>query len=322
MASITGIGTFIPSQKLTNKDLTKYLDVSEEWIVERTGILERRKSAHSETPVRMAFHASKEAIGNAGISTKEIDAIIFATVTPDFLTPSSACILQSMLGANGFAFDISAACTGFIYALFLSNALINSGYINTCLVVGSETLTRFVNYSDRNTAILFGDGCGAVIITNNSGHSLMDFHISSNSNGWKHIIIPAGGSRMPASEITVKNKIHTIKMKGREVFRNAILHMENAVHKLLEKNNLRAEDIALFIPHQANERITNALAERIGINKRRIFSNISHLGNTSSASIPLALMEIEKNKILKKGEVACLTAFGAGYTYGACLVRW
>jgi 3-oxoacyl-[acyl-carrier-protein] synthase-3 len=323
MASyIKGTGSYIPEEKISNRELSKRFGIDKEWIFQRTGIIERRRSS-SKGVVDMAFPAVLSAIERAKLEREDVSAIIFATVTPEFLTPSSACVLQSKLRIKrAIAFDISAACSGFIYGLFLSSMVVEK-IGGAVLVVGAEYLTRFVNYNDRNTSILFGDGAGAVIVGKDPpGHKILDFYITAEGEGWKSLLIPAGGARLPASERTVKLNLHTFKMKGKEVFRNAISGMEEAITKLIEKNGIKKDDISMLIPHQANERITIALAERLGMEWKRVYSNIFSLGNTSSASIPIALDEIERKKILKKGDLVCMASFGAGYTFGACLMEW
>jgi len=323
MASyIKGTGSYIPDEKISNLYLSERFGVNEEWIFQRTGIIERKRS-NSKGVVDMAFLAVLSAIERAQLKKEEVSAIIFATITPEFLTPSSACVLQSKLGIKrAIAFDISAACSGFIYGLFLSSIIVEKTG-GSVLVTGAEYLTRFVNYDDRNTSILFGDGAGAVVVGKEpSGHKILDFYLTADGNGWKSLLITAGGARLPASEKTLKLNLHTLRMKGKEVFRNAISGMEEAIKKLLEKNGIKNDEISMLIPHQANERITIALAEKLGFERERVYSNISFLGNTSSASIPVALDEIERKKILKKGDLVCMASFGAGYTFGACLLEW
>ncbi len=323
MASyIKGTGSFIPDERISNKELSKKFGVDEEWIFQRTGIVERRKSI-SKGVVDMAFYASLSAIEMAGLNTEHISAIIFATITPEFLTPSSACVLQSKLGIKrAIAFDISAACSGFLYGLFLASMIVEK-IEGSALVIGAEYLTRILNYKDRNTSILFGDAAGAVVLGKEPpGHKLLDFYLTADGTGWKSLLVPAGGSKLPASERTVSLNLHTLSMKGKEVFRNAISGMEEAIKNLLEKNGIKNDEISMLIPHQANKRITISLAEKLGFEKERVYSNISHLGNTSAASIPVALDEIERKEILKKGDLVCMASFGAGYTFGACLMEW
>lgn len=322
MASyIKGTGNYVPESRITNEELSRILKVDEGWIFQRTGIIERRRCDLKGTS-EMGYYAARDALTSARIEPEKVGSIVFATVTPDFPTPSCACMLQSMLGIrNAIAFDISAACSGFLYGLFLSS-LISERTGKPSLLVGAECLTRFVNYTDRNTSILFGDAAGAVVVSNEDGHKILDLFLSSDGNGWKSLLIPAGGARLPASPITIRFNLHTFRMKGREVFRNAVSKMEEAIKIICERNGLSPHEVALFIPHQANERITKAIAEDLGIDGEKIYSNISRLGNTSSASIPVALREIEEKGILKRGDLLCMASFGAGYTYGACLVEW
>ncbi len=306
---ITGIGMYVPSRVLTNYDLEKILDTSDEWITTRTGIKERHIAEEWEKSSDLAQRAAEEAIENANIDKKEIDAVIVATSTPDMIFPSTACFLSDKLSLkNPMAYDISAACSGFIYALTMANSFIKSGQFNNVLVVGSEVFSHIIDWQDRSTAVIFGDGAGAVVLSKtNTDSDILSAVMHSDGSHWGSLYCPVG---------------EKLKMRGRETFKLAIKSMESASKKALKNAGLTLDDIDLVIPHQANIRIIDALAERLGIPHEKVFSNIHKYGNTSAASIPIALYEAIKENKIKKGDNILLTAFGGGLTWGSIVLRF
>lgn len=324
-ARITGTGSAVPDNVLTNLDLEKLVDTTDEWITSRTGIKERRIAASGEYTSTFAALAARRALDMAGVSAKELDLIILGTVTPDFPFPSTACIIQHELGAsNAAAFDLSAACSGFIYGLNMSEAYIKSGMAKKVLVMGAEVLTRIVDFSDRNTCILFGDGAGAAVVEADTGdQGILSTHIFSNGNHWGLLYQPGVGSRHPAADPhTFDEKLYYLRMEGNEVFKHAVRAMGDAAEAALEHNQLTAAELALLIPHQANRRIIEATGKRIGMSENRVFVNLHKYGNTSSASIPIALDEAHREGRIKRGDLVLLDAFGGGFTYGSALLRW
>lgn len=324
-ARITGTGSAVPDKVLTNLDLEKLVDTNDEWITSRTGIKERRIAATGEYTSTFAILAARRALAMAGLSPEELDLIILGTVTPDFPFPSTACIIQHELGAcNAAAFDLSAACSGFIYGLNMAEAYIKSGMAKKVLVMGAEVLTRIVDFSDRNTCILFGDGSGAVVLEADSGEQgILSTHIFSNGNHWGLLYQPGAGSRHPAADPqTVEEKLCYLRMEGNEVFKHAVRAMGDAAVAALDHNKVSAADLALLIPHQANRRIIEATGKRIGIDEGKVFVNLHKYGNTSSASIPIALDEANREGRIKPGDLVLLDAFGGGFTYGSALIRW
>ena len=322
---ITGTGSALPSRILTNAELEQSVDTSDEWITTRTGIKERRIASEGEYTSTFAAEAARNAMSMAGVQPEEIDLIILGTVTPDFPFPSTACIVQDIIGAvNATAFDLSAACAGFIYGLSVAEKYIRSGAARKVLVIGSETLSRIVDWKDRNTCVLFGDGAGAVVLEASEGdHSLLSTHTFSNGTHWKLLYQAGSGSRNPASESrTIDERLLYVNMEGNEVFKHAVRSMEEAAVKALDANGLSQTDISLFIPHQANQRIIDATAKRLGVDSDRLFINLHRYGNTSSASIPIALDEANHQGILKSGDKILLVAFGGGFAYGSALVEW
>ena len=308
-AEISGIGMHIPPRTITNKDLEKILDTSDEWITTRTGIKQRRIAEEWEKASDLALPAAKEAIENAGISPKDIDAVIVATSTPDMTFPSTACFLSDKLGCSKpMAFDISAACSGFLYGLTLGNSFITSGQFNNVLVVGAEVFSQIIDWGDRSTAVIFGDGAGAVVLSKTKDdRGILSAVMKSDGSHWGSLYCPVG---------------EKLRMRGRETFKLAIKSMETASNKALSKAGISLEDIKLVIPHQANIRIINALAERLQIPEEKVFSNIHKYGNTSAASIPIAMYEAYKEKRFKKGDYLLLTAFGGGLTWGAVVLKF
>ncbi len=321
---ITGIGAYVPKGILTNKDLEKIVDTSDEWITTRTGIQERRIAAENETASDLALEAAKIALKRAGVRARNLDYIIFATATPDMLFPSAACILQHKLGAKHAAcFDIAAGCSGFIYALSIAEKFIVSGDANNILVVGAEVLSRIVDWSDRSTCVLFGDGAGAVVISAMDGdRGIISTMLRSDGSYGDLLKLPGGGSLYPASHETVDNKLHYIKMQGNEVFKKAVKAMEDIAAEILEKNGFQGKDVDLLVPHQANLRIISAVQKRVNIPENRTYINIHKYGNTSAASIPIALYEASERGFLRERDLVLCVAFGAGFTWGAGLIRW
>ncbi|MCF6149564.1 MAG: ketoacyl-ACP synthase III [Candidatus Kuenenia sp.] len=324
MASITGIGSYLPGKILTNHDLEKMVDTTDEWILQRTGIRERRIVENGVSTSDLATHASLKAIEDAGISAEEIDMIITSTITPDYLFPSSSCCLQKQIGATrACAFDISAACSGFVYALSIGQSFINSGAAKTILVVGSECLSKITDYTDRSTCILFGDGAGAVVIQNDKEkHQILDTNLASDGTYADVLIIPGGGSRHSASMESVQKRLHYIQFKGKELFKLAINNITNLVIETTRKNGFDVQDIDLIIPHQSNLRIIEATMEKLKLPMEKAFVNIDKYGNTSSASVPIAIDEAQQEGRLKKGDLVMLVAFGGGLTWGSSLIKW
>jgi len=323
-ARITGTGAFVPVNVLTNKQLEGMVDTSDEWISARTGIKERHISQDGVPSSDLAAGAAEAAMADAGVSVSEIELIIVGTATPDRLFPSTACRLQEKLGAfDAAAFDVSAACAGFLYGLTLARALIGSEVLDTILVVGVETLTKFVDWEDRNTCVLFGDGAGAAVVKPcEPERGVLATSMGSDGRLGCLLELPAGGSMLPATEETVKDRMHYIKMRGNEVFKNAVRAMGNVAEDALEKAGIRAGELDLLIPHQANLRIINATAKRLGVSQDKVFVNVQKYGNTSAASVPIALHEAREERRIKDGSLVELVAFGAGFTWGAVVIRW
>ncbi len=323
-AKIVSTGSFLPSKVLTNEDLSCIVDTSNEWIMDRTGISERRIADPDKAVSDLAYEASKRALKDAGMKASELSLIIVATITGDMPLPATACLLQKRLSAkNACAFDVNAACSGFIYALSIADAFIKSGMHKNILVVGAETLSRFTDWQDRSTCVIFGDGAGAAVLTPHSGKSgILSTHIFSDGDLWDLIQIPAGGSRTPASEETVKGRLHYIKMRGNETFKVAVKTLGNLVEDTLKFNNLQPSQLDLLIPHQANNRIIQAVASRLGISMDKVMVNINKYGNTSAASIPIALDEAVRTGRISKGSHILLEAFGGGLTWASALIRW
>lgn len=323
-ARIISTGSYVPEKILTNFDLEKMVETSDEWITERTGIKERRIAAPHQATSDLAYEASVKALKNAGLNAKDIDLIIVATVSPDMLTPSSACVLQMKLGAvNAVAFDINAACTGFIYALAIAEKFIKTGSSKKALVVGAETLSRFTDWTDRTTCVLLADGAGAVILEpteNDEGIQLID--IFSDGTMWDFIHIPAGGSKIPVTEDAIKKRLNFLKMRGNDTFKVAVRTLEEVVSTTLKNTGIDSSEISLLVPHQANIRIIQAMAKRLQLPMEKVVVNINKYGNTSAASIPIALDEANQEGRIKKGDYIMLAAFGAGLTWGSALIKW
>lgn len=323
-AKITATGSYAPEKILTNLDLEKIIDTTDDWITERTGIKERRISNDSETSSELAYKASLKALNKVNIKADELDLIILATVSGDMPFPATACMLQNLLGAKkAAAFDISAACSGFIYGLSIADSFIKTGTFKKILLVGVETLSKFLDWNDRSTCILFGDGAGAAIIEpTDSDSGVLSTHLYADGSLWELIHLPGGGGRYPTSERSIQNKQHYIKMKGNETFKVAVKILEGLLIDTFKKNNIDPSELSLLIPHQANLRIILATAKRLGISMDKIFINIEKYGNTSAASIPIALDEAIDSGRINKGDYVLLEAIGAGLTWASALIKW
>ncbi len=323
-AKITGTGSCVPARVLTNADFEGMVDTSDEWITARTGIKERRIAGEGESSSTIACQAAENALEMAGCAAHELDRIIVATITPDTPTPSLGCILQTRLGAvNAAAFDVSAGCTGFLYALSLGDSLIRSSSCEKILVVGVETLSRITDYQDRTTCVLFGDGAGSVLLERSeSDQGILSTHLYSDGSRGELLYIPGGGSAMPTSHASVDARAHYLKMDGNKVYKIAVKSLYEAALKALEHNNITSEDIALLVPHQANDRIIQAIAKRLNLPPEKVFVNIQKYGNTSSASVPIALDEANRQNRIKENDLVLLDAFGSGFTWGSALIKW
>ena len=321
---IVSTGSYLPEKVLTNYDLEKMVETSDQWITERTGIKERRIANENQTASDLAYEASKVALGRADLNAEDIDLIITATVTGDMPFPSTACILQDKLGAKkAAAFDINAACSGFLYSLYVADSFIRSGMHKKILVVGTEVLSKITDWEDRTTCILFGDGAGAVIVEpTTEDRGIISMSINSDGSLWDLLHMPAGGSKIPASRESVDNKLHFIKMRGNETFKLAVRALEDLVIRILEENKLDPSQISLLIPHQANLRIIQATADRLGIPMEKVLINIDKYGNTSAASIPIALDEAVTSERVNEADYILLEAFGGGLTWASALIKW
>ena len=325
IAYVSGLGVHLPERVVTNKDFEARLETSDQWIVERTGIRERRFAGPEETVATMSVGATEQAFARAGITGNDLDAIIVATATPDHPVPSTACYLQALLGApKAAAFDISAACSGFVYGVTMAEALICAGQGQHVLVIGGEKLTCITDQNDRSTAILFGDGVGAAIVSAGSpnGRGILSTFMKSNGALAELLYIPAGGTSAPMSEEVLQSRSNYLKMAGREVFKHAVLTMAEACDEAIARAGIKPEEIDLLVPHQANIRIIDATAKHAGIPPEKVVVTVDRYGNTSAASIPMALAHAEATGRLKQGMVVLLVAFGAGFTWGSTVVRW
>jgi len=323
-AGILGTGHSYPSGILTNAELEKTVETSDEWITTRTGIKQRRKAAPGEYTSMFAVRAGRQAIERAKIDPMEIDLVLCATVSPDQILPSTGCIIQAELGANkAAAMDVVAACSGFLYGLTLAESMIRTGQVRYALVIGAEVLTQYVDYTDRGTCILFGDGAGAAVLGPvDEDKGILAARIKSDGRYLEQLYSPGGGTRRPASADTLAAGDHYFKMKGNELFKVAVRSMSDISVEVLEEAGLKPEDVSLFIPHQANQRITDAVANKLKVEEARVYSNISMHGNTSSASIPIALDECVEAGRIQPGDLVLMASFGGGVTWGGVLVRW
>ncbi len=324
-AKISALGCYVPPRVLTNFDLEKMVATNNQWIMERTGIVERHIAAPEVATSDMAYEAAQIALAERGIPATDLDAILVCTVTPDMLFPATACLVQYRLGAKGaWGFDLSAACASFLYGMTTAAHLVAAGTHRKVLVIGADTMSRIIDYTDRSTCILFGDGAGAFLVEQSEDDSLgfIDFLNEIDGSGGPFLNMPAGGSRLPASIETVEKRQHFVHQEGQHVFKFAVRRMYEVCRDLLAKNNVGANDIAALIPHQANRRIITACAERLGIDCEKVIINIDRYGNTTSATLPLATRDAIQAGKIKKGDLVLFAAVGAGYTVGANLWRW
>lgn len=321
---IIGLGSYVPQRIMTNKDLEQTMDTSDEWIVERTGIHERRVAAEHEATSDLATKAAQKALEDANVVAAEIDLIIVATGTSDMAFPATACLVQDNLKAvNAAAFDISAACSGFIYALVTGSQFIKTGLYRKVLVIGAETLSRITNWNDRNTGMLFGDGAGAAVLgETREGCGILGVDLGADGSGGELLKVPAGGSLHPATAETILQKQHFIHMNGNEVFKFAVKIMGETTLKALRNANLTANDITYLVPHQANIRIIRSAAKRLGLPMEKVVVNVDKYGNTSAASVPIALDEAVKSGKIQPGDIIALVGFGAGLTWASSVIKW
>jgi 3-oxoacyl-[acyl-carrier-protein] synthase-3 len=323
-AVITGWGMYAPSRVMTNDELSKLVDTSDEWIVSRTGIRERRIAADDETTTTLSVHAARDALAVAGLDPAELDLVIVGTCSPDYPLPATGVLVAQALGAHRAAgFDLQAACSGFVFALATGGSFIRSGMYRNVLVIGVEVLSRFLDWTDRNTCVLFGDGAGAVVLSaSDEPGGLLGVDMFSDGTGWEAIIVPAGGSACPASPRTHEERGHFIHMAGKEVYKYATRQLAESAAAALRDAGLRVEDVDQFLFHQANLRIIESVQRQLGIPEERTYINIEKYGNTSAASVPMALVEAVADGRIQKGDRLVMVAFGAGYTAGACVVEW
>ena len=324
-AEIKSLATYVPPRLLTNADLEKLVETSDEWILQRTGIKERHIVEPGVGTSDMAKEASLEAIRRAGLTPDDIDLIIVGTVTPDMLFPSTACLLQHKIGAkHAWGFDVSAACSAFAYSLTVGSQFIAAGSSRYALIVGADVMSSIIDYTDRTTCVLFGDGAGAVVLglSENSEYGLLDFVHEIDGSGGAALCMPAGGSLKPASHETIDQRLHFVKQDGQAVYKFAVRRTGELCDRLLKRNNVTAADIDLFVSHQANRRIIEAVAGRVGLDPSKVIINIERFGNTTAGTIPLALNDAVESGRLKKGDLVLLASVGAGFTVGAVLLRW
>jgi 3-oxoacyl-[acyl-carrier-protein] synthase-3 len=322
-ACIAGTGSYAPAKVVTNADLERMVATSDEWIRERTGIRDRRIAATGEACSDLAVQAGKRALTAAGLAATDLDMILVATCTGDYPLPATACLVQHQLGATkAAACDLSAACCGFVYALSVADAYVKSG-MRHVLVIGSEVMSAITDWTDRNTCVLFGDGAGAVVVSASDGEQgILSTHLRSDGTLCELIMVPGGGSRTPPSEKVIAERLQYIKMKGNETFKVAVRTLEEIARATLSANGLRVEDLDLYVPHQANVRILKAVMERLGLPREKVLLNLDRYGNTSAASIPIALDEAVREGRIKDGSLVMLGAFGAGLTWASAVIRW
>ena len=322
---ITGTGSYVPEKVLTNHDLEKMVDTSDEWISTRTGIQERHIAAPDQPTSALAYEACTQAMDNAGVTAQDIQLIIVGTFTPDHPLPNTGCYLQRRLGAEGAAcFSLEAACSGFIYGLQVARSMIQSGQYDTVLVTGAEKLSSVTDWTDRGTCVLFGDGAGAAVLqsTTAEDNGILSTHMGADGNYTDLLHIPAGGTARPVTEDVLKQRLNYMKMNGPEVFKLAVNSMALAAKKVMEDTGIGPEQVRWLIPHQANTRIISAVGKRLGFDKENVFVNLNKYGNTSAATIPIAFDEIVKNDLVQKGDYILMVAFGGGLTWGATMIRW
>ncbi len=324
-AQITGIEHYVPEKVLSNFDLEKMVDTNDEWIVSRTGIRERHIVDKGVGASDLLFPAAQALLKKRGISAEEIDMIIIGTITPDHVFPSTACMLQAKLGAkNAWGFDVSAACSGFLYAMATGSSFIETGRYKKILVCGVDVMSSIIDYEDRATCIIFGDGCGVALLepTDENDNHIMDYKLHADGTGSQYLNMKAGGSIHPASIETVTNKEHYVFQDGKQVFKSAVTEMANVSADIMEQNGFSGDDLTLFVPHQANLRIVEAAAKRLSLPPEKVIVNLDRYGNTTAGTIPICLSEAQKEGRIKKGDLVLLSAFGGGYTWGSMLLRW
>ena len=323
-AKITATARYLPERTLSNFDLEKMVDTTDEWIRSRTGIENRHIVAEGEATSDMGAQIAKQLLARSEKAAEDIDLILVATSTPDFPVVSTAALVQDKIGAaNAWGFDIVAACTGFVYAMETGSKMIESGQYKNVIVIGADTMSSIIDYTDRNTCVIFGDGGGGVLLEpSENEHGILDSILYTDGSGSKYLTVPAGGSLHPASIDTVEKKMHYVYQDGKTVYKFAVKNMAKVSKQILDKNGLKGEDIKLFIPHQANKRIIDAAAERCGLQKDQVFVNINRYGNTTAGTIPLAIDEAVEMNLLAEGDLLLLAAFGGGFTWGSMLIRW
>jgi len=322
-ANITATGKYLPKEVLTNHDMAKLVETSDEWIQTRTGIRERRKVQKGEATVDMSTNAVRDLMEKHDLDPKEIDAIILATVTPDMILPCSAALVQKNIKAvNAWGYDLSAACSGFLFGLESGAALIVSGRCEKVIVIGADTMSSILNYEDRNTCILFGDGAGAVLLEPSEEFGIIDSELRIDGTGGEFLKVVGGGSLNPASYETVTNRLHYVRQDGKTVYKFAVRGMADISYEVAERNNLNGDDISLFIPHQANKRIIDAAAKRLGLKESQVMINIDTYANTTSATIPICIAEVSEKNMLNIGDNVIISTFGAGFSWGAMYLKW
>ena len=322
-ARIAALGVHVPDRILTNDEISRWVDTSDEWIQARTGIRERRIAREDEATSDLAEVAARRCLESVRLDPAEVDLIILTTISPDHMMPATASIVADRIGAvRAGAFDVQAGCTGFVYGLATATAFVSAGIYHNVLVIGAEVLSKILDWSDRKTCVLFGDGAGAVLVQPSDNGSIFSFDLGNDGSGAGFLNIPAGGTRLPASEQTVLDREHTMHMVGSEVFKFATRTVVDSCTKVLDDAELTIEDVDLFVPHQANIRIIEWVAKRLSMTDGQVFANLDRYGNTSCASIPLCLHEAMQNGRLKKGDVLLMAGFGAGLTWGSCLTKW
>jgi 3-oxoacyl-[acyl-carrier-protein] synthase III len=324
-AKITGVAGHVPPRVVTNSDLEKKVDTNDEWIRTRTGIRERRYADPGVATSHLGTEAARKLLAARGVKPEEIDMIVVASVTPDMFFPATACLIQDHLGAkNAWGFDLSAACSGFVYALTVGAQFVGSGSHKKVLVIGSDVMTSILDFTDRATCVLFGDGAGAVLLepATSDREGILDFAHDIDGSGGCNLYMPGGGSLHPASQQTVEKRMHYVHQEGAQVFKYAVRRMSELAVEMLERNGFTTKDLALVVPHQANLRIIRGMQERLGVDDSKVMINIDHFGNTTAGTIPLGIMEAVEQRRLRKGDLVLLIAVGAGYTTGAVLMRW
>lgn len=324
-AKITGVAGFVPPRVVTNLDLEKIVETNDEWIRARTGIRERHYVDPGTATSHLGAEAANKLLAARGVDPQEIELIVVATVTPDMFFPSTACLIQDRIGAShAWGFDLSAACSGFVYALTAGAQFVGAGTHKKVLVIGADVMTSILDFKDRATCVLFGDGAGAVLVepATSDSEGILDFENDVDGSGGCNLYMPAGGSLHPSSHETIDKRMHYVHQEGQAVFKYAVRRMSDLAYQLLERNGLSGKDLALVVPHQANLRIIRAMQERLGVEDSKILINIEHFGNTTAGTIPLGLMDALEQKRLRKGDLVLLIAVGAGYTTGAVLMRW